>query len=74
MKNGYMKIETGIPIPTAGGRSGASAILRELKKGQSTLLECSIQAAHSLIVQIGGRGKYTCRTVKDEGTRVWRIA
>lgn len=75
-KNGHPKIETGIPLPPRYHNKGWSALLRQLKPGQSVLLPgVSIQTATQLRKQIGGtKEQFTSRTIKGEGTRVWRIA
>jgi len=73
MKSDDLKIEKGIPIPPRHKHSGASNILRKLKKGDSVWLECSIQSATSLCYQVNDDKSVFTRRRENDGTRVWRV-
>ena len=72
-----MKIEKGIPIPTARGNGpfgGFTDTLRKMKRGESVFFDKSnvsyARNAHAIARQAGV--KVATRTV-DGGLRVWRI-
>lgn len=75
------KIERGIPLPNqyGSGHNGSSEAIRKLKPTESVLLpNTTIQSANGLCRQVRKNPQYaartfTCRTVKGEGVRVWRV-
>ena len=72
MKNGKLKIESGIAIPAHRGRDQYMDAMREMKVGESFLFPLAKRN------NIGGYGrslgmKFTTRAVDDETCRVWRV-
>ena len=76
MKNGVLKIEKGIPIPTGSGRKGQGKVqiaMKAMKKGDSVLLAHSKAGnTYSQAKAYLGAGNYAVRPEGD-GFRVWRI-
>lgn len=73
MKNGELKIEKGVPIPSGRGRRPGpkSVALTALKVGDSVILPGAHATNQSLAMRYLGRGNYA--TLKEaSGTRVWR--
>jgi len=76
--NGQIKIERGIPIPGTPVNRGYSALLRQLKVGESVLLPTSNQTVRQLVYQISRSKRHPCsfeftgRKVDGGHTRVWR--
>ncbi len=80
MKNGELKIEKGIPIPTQSrvgrGPSEFTHTLATMKKGDSLFMPNETGArigrrvsSYALANKL--RGHYVCRTM-DGGVRIWR--
>ena len=77
MKNGELKIEKNIPIPTdrRGGGRGYSAALSKMKIGESVVLPVkSYSGAWQHAARVIGSGKFTVHTNDGGGFRVWRTA
>lgn len=73
MKNGELKIEKGIPMPKVRSRTyGVSAILRQMKVGESILLPGKRSSVASIGSHIFGPGGSTTAVEKD-GVRLWRV-
>lgn len=66
-------IEKGIPIPEKRGMHGYSALLRELKPGDSVLLPIVPYRAYGLGWKVLGKGNFRSKK-ENGGTRVWRIS
>ena len=76
MKNGSLKIESGVKIPATygGGGRGFQPVLKSLKVGQSVVLPVKAYAnAWTAACTALGRGKFVVR-VDGTGYRVWRTA
>ena len=73
MKNGKLKIEKVIPIPSnrKGRGSGRATFLRSLKIGESVFLPMIAPLASSAASYSLGSGNYAVRAEKN-GARVWR--
>lgn len=65
-KNGELKIEKGIPIPSIAANGEVTSVLAKMEVGDSLFVQ-----------YFCGKGRYSdrfkLRTV-DGGTRIWRIA
>ena len=77
MKNGEIKIDKGVPIPTSRGKScdpnSLSGKMRALKVAESIFMkDCSSEKLGNLASVVMGAGKYTVRAEGD-GARIWRI-
>lgn len=69
-KTAAVKIESNIPLPTAGRGSKWEAVLKEMSKGDSILFVSDGQS--SSFMQVGRKNKCTMVSRKVEGgTRVW---
>lgn len=65
-----VKIESNIPLPTAGRGSKWEAVLKKMSKNDSILFESDGQS--SSFMQVGRKNKCTMVSRKVEGgTRVW---
>ena len=71
-KVGKFKIEKGVPIPPKANGTGATAVIRSLKAGDSVELQTSIKSAMTLAYRIYGKGYVVVRTT-EKGCRIWRI-
>lgn len=69
MKNGKLKIESGIPLPTRASR-GQHSIMKDMKVGDSVFFEDSQIAGNAAQCQLGV-GNYQSRK-EGNGRRVWR--
>ena len=74
MKNGELKIESGIEIPARkhGHGKGHADALRQLKVSQSVVLPTNMNSATSNAARLLGKGKYAARMLDDSHTRIWR--
>ena len=71
-KVGKFKIEKGIPIPPKANGTGATAVIRSLKVGESVELPNRNKSVTQLAHQIYGKGHVVVRAT-EKGCRIWRI-
>lgn len=73
-------IESDIPVPGKGKATGLTATLRAMQPGQSAFVtQTTMSNMSGRIANASTRngGKYTCRTVVEngvKGVRIWRVS
>ena len=68
-----IKIEKGVPIPSARGRTGVSDAIRKMKVGDSIVVVDRMSAGTIAKQVFGKAGHITTRKLPDGTFRVWRI-